>query len=78
MALIADILLRHPNIPFELSTACCASRRSASWIDEVYRYCGARKETVLCSRRSRLMSLASGEARKAGTISFWQGRHGRA
>ena len=33
------------------STVCCASRKSASMIDEVYRHCG-QKETVLFAMRS--------------------------
>src|ERR1700749_3724797 len=64
--LIADILPRHPKIPFELVNRLLRKQEISQLIDEVYRHCG-QKETVLFA--DALMALGFREACKAG-ISF--------
>ncbi|MBS0276687.1 MAG: DNA-directed RNA polymerase subunit beta' [Proteobacteria bacterium] len=64
--MIAEILPRHPNIPFELVNRLLRKQEISQLIDEVYRHCG-QKETVLFA--DALMSLGFKEACKAG-ISF--------
>src|SRR6202000_2668815 len=62
----ADILPRHPKIPFELVNRLLRKQEISQLIDEVYRHCG-QKETVLFA--DALMALGFREACKAG-ISF--------
>jgi DNA-directed RNA polymerase subunit beta' len=64
--LIADILPRHPKIPFELVNRLLRKQEISQLIDEVYRHCG-QKETVLFA--DAIMALGFREACKAG-ISF--------
>ncbi len=64
--MIAEILPRHPKIPFELVNRLLRKQEISNLIDEVYRHCG-QKETVLFA--DALMSLGFREACKAG-ISF--------
>ncbi len=64
--MIAEILPRHPKIPFELVNKLLRKQEVSHLIDEVYRHCG-QKETVLFA--DAMMSLGFREACKAG-ISF--------
>src|SRR6202789_75651 len=64
--MIAEILPRHPKIPFELVNRLLRKQEISQLIDEVYRHC-AQKETVLFA--ATLMGLGFREACKAG-ISF--------
>src|SRR5476649_839407 len=64
--MIADILPRHPKIPFELVNRLLRKQEVSQLIDEVYRHCG-QKETVLFA--DAIMALGFREACKAG-ISF--------
>jgi DNA-directed RNA polymerase subunit beta' len=64
--MIAEILPRHPKIPFELVNKLLRKQEVSHIIDEVYRHCG-QKETVLFA--DAVMGLGFREACKAG-ISF--------
>ncbi len=64
--MIAEILPRHPKIPFELVNRLLRKQEISHIIDEVYRHCG-QKETVLFA--DAVMGLGFREACKAG-ISF--------
>ncbi len=64
--MIAEILPRHPKIPFELVNRLLRKQEVSHIIDEVYRHCG-QKETVLFA--DAVMGLGFREACKAG-ISF--------
>jgi len=64
--MIAEILPRHPKIPFELVNRLLRKQEISHLIDEVYRHCG-QKDTVLFA--DALMALGFREACKAG-ISF--------
>src|SRR6201992_4099026 len=64
--MIADILPRHPKIPFALVNRLLRKQEVSQLIDEVYRHCG-QKETVLFA--DAMMALGFREACKAG-ISF--------
>jgi DNA-directed RNA polymerase subunit beta' len=64
--MIAQILPRHPNVPFELINKQLTKKSVSDVIDMVYRHCG-QKECVIFA--DRLMGLGFGQAAKAG-ISF--------
>src|SRR5476651_788725 len=64
--MIAEILPRHPKIPFALVNKLLRKQEVSHIIDEVYRHCG-QKETVLFA--DAVMGLGFREACKAG-ISF--------
>ncbi|MDE2464968.1 MAG: DNA-directed RNA polymerase subunit beta' [Alphaproteobacteria bacterium] len=64
--IIAEILPRHPMVPFDLVNRLLRKQEISHLIDVVYRHCG-QKETVLFA--DALMSLGFREACKAG-ISF--------
>ena len=64
--MIAEILPRHPKIPFALVNKLLRKQEVSQLIDEVYRHCG-QKETVLFA--DAMMALGFREACKAG-ISF--------
>jgi DNA-directed RNA polymerase subunit beta' len=64
--MIAQILPRHPNVPFELINKQLTKKNVSDVIDAVYRHCG-QKECVIFA--DRLMGLGFGQAYKAG-ISF--------
>ncbi len=64
--LVADILPRHPKLPFIMVNKLMTKKEISNLIYEVYRHCG-QKETVIFA--DRLMSLGFGQAAKAG-ISF--------
>jgi DNA-directed RNA polymerase subunit beta' len=64
--MIAQILPRHPNVPFDLINKQLTKKSVSDVIDMVYRHCG-QKECVIFA--DRLMGLGFGQAAKAG-ISF--------
>jgi len=64
--LIAQILPKHPNVPFTLINKQLTKKNVSDVIDAVYRHCG-QKECVIFA--DRLMGLGFGHAAKAG-ISF--------
>ncbi len=64
--LIAQILPKHPNVPFGLINKQLTKKNVSDVIDAVYRHCG-QKECVIFA--DRLMGLGFGQACKAG-ISF--------
>jgi DNA-directed RNA polymerase subunit beta' len=64
--LIAQVLPRHPNVPFSLINRQLTKKNVSDVIDAVYRHCG-QKECVIFA--DRLMGLGFGQAFKAG-ISF--------
>ena len=64
--MIAQILPKHPDVPFSLINKQLTKRNVSDVIDEVYRHCG-QKECVIFA--DRLMGLGFGQACKAG-ISF--------
>jgi DNA-directed RNA polymerase subunit beta' len=64
--MIAQILPKHPNVPFELINKQLTKKNISDVIDAVYRHCG-QKECVIFA--DRLMGLGFNQAAKAG-ISF--------
>jgi len=64
--MIAQILPRHPNVPFDLINRQLTKKNVSDVIDMVYRHCG-QKECVIFA--DRLMGLGFTQAAKAG-ISF--------
>ncbi len=64
--MIAQILPKHPMVPFELINKQLTKKSVSDVIDMVYRHCG-QKECVIFA--DRLMGLGFGQAAKAG-ISF--------
>jgi DNA-directed RNA polymerase subunit beta' len=64
--LIAQILPRHPEVPFTLINKQLTKKNVSDVIDAVYRHCG-QKECVIFA--DRLMALGFGQAARAG-ISF--------
>jgi len=64
--LLAEILPRNPNVPFQLVNRLLTKREISTIIDEVYRHCG-QKETVIFA--DHLMAMGFNSACKAG-ISF--------
>ena len=72
--MIAEILPRHPKIPFELVNRLLRKQEISHIIDEVYRHCG-QKETVLFADAV----MGAGLPRSLqGRHLVRQGRHGRA
>ena len=64
--MIAQILPKHPEVPFDLINRQLTKKNVSDVIDAVYRHCG-QKECVMFA--DRLMGLGFGQACKAG-ISF--------
>jgi DNA-directed RNA polymerase subunit beta' len=64
--LIAQVLPRHPSVPFSLVNRQLTKKNVSDVIDAVYRHCG-QKECVIFA--DRLMGIGFGQAAKAG-ISF--------
>ena len=64
--LIAQILPKHPNVPFTLLNKQLTKKNVSDVIDAVYRHCG-QKDCVIFA--DRLMGLGFGQAAKAG-LSF--------
>lgn len=65
-ALIAQILPRHPAIPFSLVNKQLTKKNVSDVIDAVYRHCGQKEAVIFCDR---LMGLGFRHAARAG-ISF--------
>ena len=72
--MIAEILPRHPKIPFELVNRLLRKQEVSHIIDEVYRHCG-QKETVLFADADDGAGLPRS---LQGRHLVRQGRHGRA
>jgi DNA-directed RNA polymerase subunit beta' len=64
--MVAEILPRHPKIPFELVNRLLRKQEVSHIIDEVYRHCGQKETVLFCDA---VMTLGFREACKAG-ISF--------
>jgi DNA-directed RNA polymerase subunit beta' len=64
--ILAEVLPRHPQVPFRLINRVLTKREITEIIDMVYRHCG-QKETVIFT--DRIMALGFGYACRAG-ISF--------
>ncbi len=64
--LLAEILPKHPNVPFSLLNRILTKKDVTNVIDAVYRHCGQKETVIFCDR---LMSLGFGHAARAG-ISF--------
>ena len=64
--MIAQILPKHPNVPFELINKQLTKKNVSDVIDMVYRHCG-QKECVIFA--DRMMGLGFAQAAKAG-LSF--------
>ena len=65
-ALIADLLPRHPSVPFEMVNRLLTKREISNMIDVVYRHCGQKSTVVFCDQ---IMSLGFKHAGYSG-ISF--------
>ncbi len=65
-ALIAQILPKHPAVPFSLINRQLTKKLVSDVIDTVYRHCGQKEAVIFCDR---LMALGFRHAAKAG-ISF--------
>ncbi len=63
---IADLLPRHPKVPFELTSQLMTKKVVGKVIDVVYRHCGQKATVIFCDK---LMGLGFREACSAG-ISF--------
>ncbi len=64
--LLAEILPRNPNIPFELINRLQTKKEITNVIDEIYRHCGQKETVIFCDR---MMGLGFSHACRAG-ISF--------
>jgi len=64
--LIAEILPRHPEIPFELVNTVLTKKEISNLIDIIYRHCGQKTTVIFCDH---LMGLGFKNACRAG-ISF--------
>src|SRR5688500_7328399 len=64
--LLAELLPKHPNVPFSLINRLLTKKEISTVIDSVYRHCG-QKETVIFA--DRMMGMGFAQACKAG-ISF--------
>jgi DNA-directed RNA polymerase subunit beta' len=64
--MVAEILPRHPKVPFELVNRLLRKQEVSHIIDEVYRHCGQKETVLFCDA---VMTLGFREACKAG-ISF--------
>jgi len=64
--LLADVLPRNPNVPFDLINRLQTKKEISNVIDEIYRHCGQKDTVIFCDR---MMALGFNFACKAG-ISF--------
>ena len=64
--MLAEILPKHPNVPFSLVNRVLTKKDVTNVIDVVYRHCGQKETVIFCDR---MMSLGFGQACRAG-ISF--------
>ena len=70
--LLADLLPRHPNIPFALVNKLMTKKEISNMIDAVYRHCGQKETVIFCDR---IMALGFTNAFKRRHF-VRQGRHG--
>jgi DNA-directed RNA polymerase subunit beta' len=52
--LIAELLPRHPNVPFSLVNESMTKKELMNVIDVVYRYCGQKDTVIFCDRIMKL------------------------
>jgi DNA-directed RNA polymerase subunit beta' len=64
--MMAELLPRHPNVPFSMINQVLTKKDITNVIDTVYRHCGQKETVIFCDR---LMQLGFTQACKAG-ISF--------
>ena len=64
--IMAQVLPRHPNVPFEVINRILTKKDVSNLIDVVYRHCGQKETVIFCDR---MMALGFQHACKAG-ISF--------
>jgi DNA-directed RNA polymerase subunit beta' len=64
--LLAEILPKHPNVPFSMLNRVLTKKDVTNLIDIVYRHCGQKETVIFCDR---MMQLGFAQACKAG-ISF--------
>jgi DNA-directed RNA polymerase subunit beta' len=64
--MLANLLPKNPNVPFDIVNRTLRKREVGEVIDTVYRHCGQKESVIFCDR---IMSLGFTEAFKAG-ISF--------
>ena len=64
--ILAELLPKHPNVPFKLLNRILTKKDVTNVIDAVYRHCGQKETVIFCDR---MMSLGFGHAARAG-ISF--------
>jgi DNA-directed RNA polymerase subunit beta' len=64
--LLADLLPRHPNVPYSIVNKLMTKKEISNVIDTVYRHCGQKETVIFCDR---IMTLGFTNAFKAG-ISF--------
>ena len=65
-AMLAELLPKHPKVPFETANRLMTKKEISGMIDAVYRGCGQKESVIFCDR---IMSLGFRNAFKAG-ISF--------
>src|SRR5690606_34748070 len=64
--IMAQVLPKHPNVPFEVINRVLTKKDVSNLIDVVYRHCGQKETVIFCDR---MMALGFQHACKAG-ISF--------
>jgi DNA-directed RNA polymerase subunit beta' len=64
--LLAELLPKHPNVPFSLINRLLTKKEITTVIDSVYRHCG-QKETVIFA--DRMMGIGFAQACKAASPS---------
>jgi DNA-directed RNA polymerase subunit beta' len=64
--IMAQVLPKHPNVPFEVINRILTKKDVSNLIDVVYRHCGQKETVIFCDR---MMALGFQHACKAG-ISF--------
>jgi len=64
--MVADIMPRHPKVPFSMTNDVLTKKAVSDMIDVVYRHCGQKATVIFCDQ---LMGLGFREAARAG-ISF--------
>jgi DNA-directed RNA polymerase subunit beta' len=64
--IMAQVLPRHPNVPFDVLNRVLTKKDVSNLIDVVYRHCGQKETVIFCDK---MMALGFSNACKAG-ISF--------
>ena len=57
--MLAEILPKHPNVPFALVNRVLTKKDVTNVIDVVYRHCGQKETVIFCDR---MMQLGFGQA----------------